>query len=95
MKRRSWHVFSDTSTLKSSGAPRTSRSWRTAHQPEACTPSIETPSHDALTRMAMTGDVIEGVGEFNPQRTGYAGQSTDGDVVLSDLTPLWPPTLIS
>ena len=50
---------------------------------------------DALTHMAMTGDVIEDVGEFNPQRTGYAGQSTDGDVVLSDLTPLWPPTLIS
>ena len=37
--------------------------------------------------MAETGDVIEGVGEFNPKRTGHAGQSADGHVALSDLTP--------
>ena len=79
MKRRRWNIFSNTSPLKSSDAPRAGRSWRTAHQPKACTPSIETPSHDALARMAkdrQPGLTIR-IGLHDP----LARMATTGDVV--------------
>ena len=85
MKRRRWNIFSNTSPLKSSGAPRTSRSWRTAHQPKACTPSIETPSHDALTRMAEIGDVAIRVEEFTTERIGHGASCIPTNVALHDV----------